>query len=602
MARFEIAAMIAPIAHRGPDDSGEWLGGQVGFGHCRLSIIDLSHASRQPMATDDGLGVLIYNGEVYNYRELRAELEREGARFATSGDAEVVLHALHRWGPARAVPRFNGMFALAYFDGRERALWLARDRIGIKPLLVADTGGDILFASEAKAILAHPGFERRINERVLDRYLLGRSWDSSTSFFAGIDSVLPGEWWKIGERGIERGRYFDPLEAVDIDRLLANGTADPATFVEPFAAALRASTRLHLVSDAPLGTMCSGGVDSSLITAYAKEALPNLTAFVADIPVPDGEAAQAERVGRHLGVPVRRVLVDRARLLERWPRVVWHSDGPTTHPSDAALLAVTEACRDSGIKVLLTGDGSDELFAGYGWYRATWQAWRRLEWPRRLFTPRRRRLARDLATAPFSTMLAARAHLLRRRLLLFLDGERELYADRILKKLGPVEPMSDRAHLAHALFDVTDYIAWILHRHDRVGMAASMEMRVPFIENAMIDLALHLPRRAKLQGRTNKWVVKEAARKVLPRQVVHARKKGFPVPDEYTRGAEALLTDGMLADQLGWSAAFTEQMVAIARQDAHFRFQLVGSEMWLRMFFDGAKPDALAERLAALAA
>ncbi|MCC6981931.1 MAG: asparagine synthase (glutamine-hydrolyzing) [Bauldia sp.] len=602
VTREEIAAMVAPIVHRGPDDSGEWLSGRVGFGHRRLSIIDLSAASRQPMITADGLGVLIYNGELYNYRELRAEMEREGARFTTTGDAEVVLQALHRWGPESSLPRFNGMFAVAYFDGREKALWLARDRIGIKPLLVADTGRELLFASEAKAILAHPRFERRINERVLDRFLLGRSWDSTTSFFAGIEGVAPGSWWRVSEAGVERRTYFDVLGAVDVERLVANGRADPGSFVEPFAAALRASTKLHLASDAPLGTMCSGGVDSSLITAYAKETLPDVRAFVADIPWPGGEAAQAERVGKHLGVPVERVRVDRTRLLGLWPRTVWHSDGPTSHPSDAALLAVTETCRDSGIKVLLTGEGSDELFAGYDWYAGTLRAWRRLEWPRRLFTRRRRRLGRDLRAAPFSNMPAARDHRLRRRLILFLDGERELYAHRLLERLGPVEPASDRAFLAHALFDVSDYISWILHRHDRIGMAASMEMRVPFLENAMFDFAFHLPRRAKFRRRTSKWVVKEAAAKVLPREVVYARKKGFPVPEAFTLGSEAILAGGMVADRFGWTAEATRRVMAMAREDAHLRFQLAGAELWMRLFFDGASADALGERLLASAA
>jgi asparagine synthase (glutamine-hydrolysing) len=599
--RGEIAAMLGPIAHRGPDDSGEWLNGRVGFGHLRLSIIDLSEASRQPMATADGLGVLIYNGEVYNFRDLRSALEREGVRFATSGDAEVVLQALHHWGPEKALPRFNGMFAVAYFDGREKALWLARDRIGIKPLLVADTGTELLFASEAKAILAHPRFARRINEDVLDRFLLGRFWDSTTSFFAGIEGVAPGSWWKVTDDGIEKRAYFDVLSALDVERLVANGNTDPTSFVEPFAAALRASTRLHLVSDAPVGTMCSGGVDSSLVTAYAKEALPDVRAFVADITWPGGEASQAEKVGKHLGVAVERVRVDRERLLGLWPRTVWHSDGPTSHPSDAALLAVTETCRDAGIKVLLTGEGSDELFAGYGVYRKTREAWRRLEWPRRLFTRRRRHLARDLAAAPFSSLIAARDHLLRRRLVLFLDGEREFYAQQLMERLRPVEPASDRAFLAHVLYDFTDYISWILHRHDRMGMAASMEMRVPFLENAMFDFAFHLPRRAKLQGRTGKWVVKEAAAKVLPREVVYAKKKGFPVPEEFTRGTEAILAGGMVADRFGWSAEVSRHMTAIARADAHFRFHLVGAELWMRLFFDGASAESLGERLIASA-
>jgi asparagine synthase (glutamine-hydrolysing) len=187
--------MLAPIAHRGPDGTGIWQEGRLAFGHRRLSILDLTEAADQPMLTANGSGVLTYNGEVYNYRELREELEREGVRFRSTGDTEVVLQALHHWGVERAVTKFDGMFALAYYDSREEALWLARDRVGIKPLLATDTGTELVFGSEAKALLAHPSVQARLNRHALGRWILSRGLWSSETLFAGIESRVPGCCW-----------------------------------------------------------------------------------------------------------------------------------------------------------------------------------------------------------------------------------------------------------------------------------------------------------------------------------------------------------------------------------------------------------------------
>ena len=375
-----IDAMLATIAHRGPDGIGAWQEGRVALGHRRLSIIDLSEAAAQPMLTEDGRGVLVYNGEVYNYRELRRDLEQEGVKFRSAGDTEVVLRALHHWGPQRCVAQFNGMFAFAYLDRRDGALWLGRDRIGIKPLLVADTGTEFIFGSEAKALVAHPRMARRLDRYAVAQWVLWRGRTPNGTLFEGIDQLEPGALWKVANKGIEKHRYFDVVDEVDVDRLVAAANGDSAGFVTGFRTLLKKSVRLHLASDAPLAAMCSGGVDSSLIAAYAKEELPDLPAYVADIPWIDGEGDQAERVGRHLGIDVRRILVNQACFLRLWPHAVWHSDAPSTHPSDAALLAVAQACRADGIKVLLTGEGSDELFGGYDWQSATYDQWRSRAW------------------------------------------------------------------------------------------------------------------------------------------------------------------------------------------------------------------------------
>jgi len=599
--RSAIDLMLAPIAHRGPDGKGVWQDGRVAFGHLRLSIIDLTEASGQPMLTPDGMGVLVYNGEVYNYRELRKELEREGVRFRTSGDSEVVLQALHHWGVERSVKRFNGMFALAYLDRRMGALWLARDRVGIKPLLVSDTGTELLFASEAKALLAHPRMKRGANRHAVAKWVLLTRRGAERTLFEGIDAVAPGSLWKITEQGIEKRRYFHVLDAIDVDRLIRASTNDPGSFIGPFRDLFNQSVGLHLASDVRLASACSGGVDSSLITAYAKEQVPDITGYVADVvDWHKGEGVQAERVGQHLGVPVHRVEVDQAQFLELWPHAVWHSDGPPTNASDTALLAVALKCRADGVKVLLTGEGSDELFGGYDWLQHTYNEWSwRNSWRGYIFGDRKR--WETLAHAPFSTMPARMDRNLRDRMVFALDAEDELLPQRLLALLAPIKPDADRTFLAHSFCSLYHHLSWILHRHDRIGMAASIEMRVPFLENAIFDFAFHLPRRAKLHRGVGKWVVKQAAAEVLPADIVYAKKKGFPMPMKYSRGTQHLLVGGMLAELMEWPASVTHETVAMLGKGDLLRFHVVSLELWARLFFGGEAPAALADKLAALA-
>jgi asparagine synthase (glutamine-hydrolysing) len=596
--RSAVASMLAPIAHRGPDGTGIWQEGSVAFGHRRLSILDLTEAADQPMLTADGGGVLTYNGEVYNYRELREELEREGVRFRSTGDTEVVLQALHHWGVERAVTEFDGMFALAYYDSREGALWLARDRVGIKPLLAADTGSELIFGSEAKALLAHPHMQTRLDRHALGRWILSRGLWSSETLFVGVASLEPGSYWKITQRGIEKRQYFHVLTAVDVERLAAASADKPARFVGQFRDFLTRSVRLHLASDVPLATTCSGGIDSSLVAACAKELKPDIGGYVADVLWRGSEGNQAERVGQHLGIPVRRIPVDQVRFLELWPHAVWHSDRPSIRSSDPALLAVARACRDDGMKVLLTGEGSDELFGGYGWHRNTYEEWRKASsWWRRLLPGHADKTA--LAEAPFSNAMVRQDGQLRSRLMFTLDANVELLPKRLLSLLASIEPEADRAFLAHGLFDLYQLLSWILDRHDRMGMAASIEMRVPFLENDMFDFAFHLPRRAKLHDKTGKWVVKQAAAEILPHDIVYAPKVMFRVPNRFSDGTERLLVGGMLPEMLGWQTNTTEDILG-SLNDGGLRFSLVSLELWARMFFGGEPAGDLTEKLAAL--
>jgi asparagine synthase (glutamine-hydrolysing) len=594
--RSAIAAMLAPIEHRGPDGMGIWQQEHVAFGHRKLDVLDLTQVSRQPMLTADGTGILIFDGEVYNYRELRQELENEGIQFGGLGDAEVVLLALHHWGPERAFEVFNGMFALAYFDPLRRALWLARDRVGIKPLLVADTGAELIFASEAKALLAYPHMEARVDRHVITKWILESGRGSYNIPFLGIDRIAPGTWWKVTEKGIDKRRYFHALAAVDVDRIVAASATKPTSFVSQFDDLLKRSVRHRLESRVPLAAMCSGGVDSSLIAARAREELPQLVGYVADVAFRDGEGDEAERVGQHLGIPIRRVGIDRSLFLQLWPYTVWHSDAPTTHPSDAALLAVVQTCRRDGVRVLLTGEGSDELFGGYHWQQQTYDEWiLSKSWRQYIL---RGRLSKILACAPFASMIG-RDPRLRPRLTLALDAEEGLLAQQLLALLAPIKSEADRAFIAHNIWSLYQYLPWSLHQHDRMGMAASMDMRVPFLDNEIFDFAFHLPRRATLHQGIGKWIVKQAAAKILPADIVYKKKKGFPMPHEFSRGTQKMLAGGMLPDLMGWSAKTTEDVVSLLGENAQLRFHFVGLELWLRIFFGKFTPATLGEKLRA---
>jgi asparagine synthase (glutamine-hydrolysing) len=404
--------------------------------------------------------------------------------------------------------------------------------------------------------------------------------------------------WKITQQGIEKRRYIQALTAVDVERLVASSSQDPTRFVTEFKDLLRESVKLHLVSDVPIAAMCSGGVDSSLIAAYAKDYVTDIPGYVADVAWDDGEGDQAARIGRHLGVPIRRIVVDQACFLELWPYAVWHSDGPPLSPSDSALLAVTRACRSDGIKVLLTGEGSDELFGGHSAHQITFDSWRRLNSWRRLFS-RPRGAMQGIRHEPFgmTPMNSSRA----RRLTVAFGASQALLTKRLFELLAPIEDDADRAFIAHGLHDLHHHLSWILHRHDRLGVAASMEMRVPFLENALFDFAFHLPRRAKLHRGHAKWLVKKAAAELLPADVVYARKKGFPVTSKFSRGTQRLLLGGRLAEVMEWSAEATDEIVANLVEDRVLRFHVVGLELWCRLFFGGEAPDALGEKLASLA-
>lgn len=602
--RDVLDAMLDAIEHRGPDDRGTWGEGPLALGHVRLTILDANARAHQPFVTRDGEGILTYNGEVYNYRELRRELKREGVRFTSTGDTEVVLYALHVWGPEAALPRLNGMFAFAYLDRRNRTLWLARDRLGIKPLYVAETGRCLLFASEIKALLRHPEVAARPDVPMLTAGLTIPKIPGRRTDFLGIESLDPGTCWKITGGRKEEIAYFDILEALDVEKLRRAASLPGEDLAAEFEELLSESVAMHLASDAPLAAACSGGVDSSHVTALALERLPETPGYVADVAEEGAiseDADHARRVADHLGMKLMTVAIRPDELLRHWPTACRLYEGPNYAPSDMALLLMNREMRDAGVKVAVTGEGADELLAGYWVHRTTlrrWRKWRR-RWPLRGLFPG----LWGPGSPPGGSFVprgglppAARA-LLNEPEEIFETAERRYAA--LFQRLREVRLVEARAVLARCLFDLTSCLSGLLRRMDRLGLGASVEMRVPFLENRIIDFAMHLPFSAKIREREQKWILKQVAAKQLPADVVFARKRGFPVPWTPFEGTENLLRDGVVCDLFGWDRRTLSQAIESFEGFNYARFQFVALEVWGRLHLRGESHDELAERLLA---
>jgi len=606
-----VEAMLDRIAHRGPDDRGSWTHGGLGLGHVRLSLLDPGARGHQPMLTADGSGVLAYNGEVYNFPDLRRELEATGTVFSSGTDTEVVLEALHAWGPENAVARFDGMFAFAYRDRRDGTLWLGRDRFGIKPLYLARTGTSLLFASEIKALLGHPGVACRPDVHAIVTQLVYDRPDGNWTPFEGIEPLAPGTLLRIGATE-ETIVWFDTLREVDPRRILSNGATDLPTAVRRFEELLDSSVRRHLRCDVPLATICSGGLDSSLITALAKDHKPDLVAYVADIAgMRSEEARRSAAVCRRLGVELRPVPVDMPTFYRLWPRSIAAGDQPNWFAQHAAALAVADALHRDGFKAVLCGDGADELFGGYSWYANVHRMWRK----------RRRRAARARLLAPVPFL----RRLLPRRWKPDLDAlaerpftpddrpgcggiagpgiaaiggaRRHLREVALFRHLEPLPLHEERAFLSRSYADLEVHLSEALRANDRMAMHRSVENRVPFLGNDLIDYALHLPCRLRYDARVSKRLVHALALRRLPEEVVRRPKIGFRAPESLWRGMAGFLRGGRLAEILRWRAADQPEILRLLEGQPRPLYRVLSLELWARIRLGGESPDELGERL-----
>ena len=614
------------IAHRGPDGSGLHLAPGVGLGHRRLSIVDVAHG-QQPMYSEDRRFVIVYNGEVFNHPTLKPELEAAGVQYRTRADTETVLHLYRRLGD-RAVERMRGMFAFAIWDSLERRLFLARDRYGVKPLYYSHrSDGTLIFGSEIKALL--PALDDRVvlNRESLPDFLANHAPSGEETLFAGIRRLPPGHTltWQDGRISIRQ--YWD-VHFADARAAPAAGSEAERALIEEYRERFTEAVRLRLMSDVPLGMFLSGGIDSAAITAtmatLVKE--PIRTFSVAFAEREANELEYARMVARAYHTEHREVVVSPAQFFAELPRLVWHEDEPIAHPSSVALFFVSQLA-SRHVKVVLTGEGSDETLAGYNRYRVTeYNARLGALYQRYLPGFARHGLHRMLAGLPLTSRLrqrAARTFLMRQPGLdeLYFDNfavfgreaQHDLLLPELRAQLSAVDPYAAYHHalagvtgkplVSQLLYaDVKTYLHELLMKQDQMSMAASIESRVPFLDHPLTEWVAALPPAMKLRGTTTKWILRQAMQGRLPPQILERRKMGFPVPiGSWLRGAWAPLLGEYVTGPRARARGLFDASTVARLVGEHTRgidhserlWALLTFEIWARVFLDGEKPWSL---------
>ncbi len=525
-----VRGMCGGEQHRGPDDVGVVLNENVCLGSVRLSIIDLSDAGHMPMSDPTERWWITYNGEVYNFKALREELVALGHVFRSQTDTEVVLHSFIEWGEA-CLDRFVGMFAFAVHDRQAETVFLVRDRYGIKPLYYHRQDAGIAFASEIKA-LDGERVEHRLDQRSLLEWSFHRNVDILTpeTLLVGIHSVLPGEIVIIEGGTARHSQFYSAADHVDPTAFQRYRDASPDDVVAEIGATLALAVEQRLVSDVPVGTLCSGGLDSSLVTAMAARHSTDLTVFnVAIQGYSDlDESIHARRLAEHFGLPFVSFPLDGETFRRELPKVVYQCDFPLTHPNSVAYHLICRVARSHGVVVLLSGEGADELFGGYDRYRKTWRILQIQSLLDRLPASVRARLQiLGLSSAGVSVSMHTR-ELLPFTIQLADRFARQAWHLRCERAYDFVEHRIERALLGDMLADLSDFLTPLLRRLDRTSMANSIECRVPFLDHRLVHKAINLPLEYRVGKRASKWVLRKVAEDYLPATIRKRKKTGSP--------------------------------------------------------------------------
>jgi asparagine synthase (glutamine-hydrolysing) len=604
-----LARMTAAIRHRGPDAEGYYRDPYASLGHRRLSIIDLATGD-QPMCNEDGSLWITYNGEIFNHAELRPALEQAGHTYRSQCDTEAILHAYEQYGPD-CVTRFRGMFAFALWDKNTRTLFCARDRLGKKPLYYFWDGRLLAFASEIKGLLEHPEISPRFDDSLLSEYLHFGYTSGERTLFAGIRKLMPGHWLRLTPEQLEIRPYWQlPCPAAQEPR-------DDQTWIAECRRRLEEAVRTRLMSDVPLGMFLSGGLDSSAIAALMKTMVagPVKTFAVGYREQAFSELAYARQVARTIGTEHHEVVIGMEDFFNALPQLIWHEDEPIAWPSSVSLYFVSKLASQQ-VKVVLTGEGSDELFAGYARYHFYLLNQRLLKTYR--LAPRRwREGIRSWTTA--SRLLSGD---MRRKLQHSVLGRGEdleaLYLDNFYAAfsraeqqhlLAPGAPL-DATYDAYLHYwnaqpqagllprmlyaDQKTYLVELLMKQDQMSMASSIESRVPFLDHHFVEFAATVPDGLKLRGSSGKYILKRAVEDLLPRDIIYRKKMGFPTPlRQWLRDprADALVKqlhdrDGLLAPYLNFT--YLDDLLArhkAGREDATDRiWRLLNLQLWGNIF------------------
>ncbi|MBP5250767.1 MAG: asparagine synthase (glutamine-hydrolyzing) [Lachnospiraceae bacterium] len=519
--------MTDRIAYRGPDAEGFYLDTVCALGHRRLSIIDLAGGG-QPIFNEDGSVVVVFNGEIYNYLELREELKSKGHTFKTNSDTEVLVHGFEEWGTL-LTKRLRGMFAFAIWDKTHEKLYIARDRWGIKPLYYCSTGRSFLFASEIKAFLDHPEFKKELNTEILSAYLCFNSTPTEETFFKGVYRLEPGTQL-IYEKGcLKKEEYFVP----EIEE-----TAETVEhYAEEISRAMEDSVQHHKIADVEVGSFLSSGIDSSYLVSIAR---PERTFTVGYSDERYDETAYASELAEKLGLGNESEKITKEEYIKAFPDIIYHMDEPLADPSAIALYFVARLA-SKRVKVVLSGEGADEFFGGYNSYQEEVDDSGYMKLP---FAVRH---ALSALVSPFPEARGLN-YIYRRgkRPEDYYIGLGRVFRDSEAKRLVRFKDQISTASIVKPLFDryekcssltkrqLIDFRFWLvndfLHAVDRNTMMFSLEARTPFLDDAVYEVARHLPAYAKVDKKTTKIALRTAAKKTIPTKAYEKKKLGFPVP------------------------------------------------------------------------
>jgi asparagine synthase (glutamine-hydrolysing) len=617
--RATLVDLTDVMKHRGPDGCGYWLGDtvdgnhQVALGHRRLSIIDISCGS-QPMWSSAGDVGVVFNGEIYNYIELRRELEALGHGFRTASDTEVLIEAYRAWG-ADAIGKFRGMFAFALWDIRKQSLLLARDPYGKKPLFIAQRRGAILFASEIEPLVRFPGFDRSLDPTALDHYLLNRYVPGPLTFFRGVRKLLPGHHgiWRDGR--LEVTRYFTPPFATVEPDISCFDDAE-CLFRETFDEAVR----IRMRSDAPFGAYLSGGIDSSaVVAAMVKHASgPVRTFSVGFREAAYSELDHARVIANLFGTEHRELVVEPDAFMAHWSTAVLRRGAPVSEASDIPIFMLSEAASRS-VKMVLTGEGSDELLGGYPKHRA--EAWVSLYQKavppvlhRHVVAPAARALPYGMRRVKILALAAGERSITDRMRVWFgglsIDEHQSILGRSC--RLDPPDPSPFSARIGSSmrrtlLFDQTSWLPDnLLERGDRMMMAGSIEGRMPFMDTVLAGVVARFPDSFLVAGKGGKRILRSTMRKSLPPEILTRKKIGFRVPfNAWFRGAyrevvrEMLVSRGSRVAQMCDGATIrrlVQEHISGRQNNERVLWSLTNLELFLREFklsgVDAAEADA----------
>ncbi len=612
--------MVAAQRHRGPDDEGYFCASAVGLGFCRLAILDLTPAGHQPMTNEDGMIWLIFNGEIYNFRELVPVLEQAGHHFRSCSDSEVIIHAYEQWG-TECLQYLNGMFAFAIWDSHKRSVFIARDRLGVKPLYYWSNGTYFAWSSELKALLTLPWVPRQLNVQALQSYLLYEYIPAPESIFSGIEKLPAGHCLQICLDGSAQGRatmdwrphqYWDvQFQAVEREKKSVDD------YVYEMRSLLKAAVARRLISDVPLGVFLSGGIDSSSVVALMTQVSSERpkTFSVGFEEETFSELDYAQVVARHFDTD-HHVEILRPDANDLIQSVADYLDEPFADASALPTYLVSRMARQY-VTVALGGDGGDELFAGYDWYRAHKIAAASID---NLPSGIRQRLSSLAAYIPPSTKQKGLRNIVRR----FLDGaclppemqhrrwqtfwrSEELAALLTVSENMDLHAMDSRilalfaaSNSSHSLdqqqyADIKQYLPDdILYKVDRMSMAVSLEVRGPFLDYTLVEFAARLPIAMRLRGISGKYLLKCAMDGLLPRQVLHRPKLGFNIPYKnwLRTDLRGLMLDALAPTRLRQQGIFDpvyvqsliDEHLSVKRDHAHKLWQLLMFQLWAERY------------------